>query len=314
MLKKLYYNMVIVFLKLISLLPLKVLYILAAILTPFFSHVISYRKKIIRENLSKSFPEWNQKQIQETMFAFYSYFTRLIVESIKMFSMNLESLEKHIKFKNPEILHDYYSKGQSVIVISAHFGNWEWILGLHNKIPHHSIGVYKPLNDKYFNDLMTNLRTKFKSSIVGMREIPKVLMKLKSEGIPSVSGYIADQSPVWEEIQYWTTFLNQNTPVYMGPEKLARKMAMAVVYFRMKVVSRGMYEVEIVPITDDASKTPEYEVTERHVKLLEDDIKLHPEFWLWSHRRWKLTKRREEEEALGIMRFEGQFKRKEYHA
>lgn len=310
MIKKVYYIIAIGLLKLISLLPLKSLYLIAEIMTPFFSRIISYRKKIIRENLSNAFPEWNEQKINETTLAFYSHFSVLIVESIKLFSMSLSDLEKHIKFQNPEILQEYYSKGKSVIVISAHLGNWEWILGLRNQIPHHSIGVYKPLNDKYFNERMTELRNKFKSSIVSMREIPKVLLNLEKDGVPSVSGYISDQSPVWEEIQYWTTFLNQNTPVYLGPEKLARKMSMAVVYFRMKVVSKGYYEVEIVPITDDASQTKKYEITEKHVKLLEADIIEHPEFWLWSHRRWKLTKRREEEESKGINRFEGQFKRK----
>lgn len=314
MLKKAYYATVFGLLKLVSLLPLKWLYVFAEIMTLFFSRIISYRKKIIRENLSKAFPDWTEQKIEETMLDFYSHFSVLIVESIKLFSMNLAELEKHIKFQNPEILQEYYSQGKPVIVISAHLGNWEWILGLRNQIPHHSIGVYKPLNDKYFNSRMTDLRNKFESSIVSMREIPKVLLKLKSEGVLSLSGYIADQSPVWEEIQYWTTFLNQNTPVYLGPEKLARKMSMAVVYFRMKVVSKGYYEVEIVPITDDASQTKEYEITDRHVKLLEADIIEHPEFWLWSHRRWKLTRRREEEEKKGIMRFEGQFKRKDSYA
>lgn len=314
MLRKIYKTIVFGFIKLISLLPLKVLYIIAAIITPILSSFICYRKKVITENLNNSFPDWDEKQIKKTTKAFYSYFAVMLLESIKVLSMNLASMEKHIKFQNPEILQQYYKKGKSVIVISGHIGNWEWTHGLRNEIPHESLIIYKPFSDKYFDKLITRARSKFNSSMVSMREVPRVLLKLKREGILSLSGYIADQSPIWDEVQYWTTFLNQNTPVYLGPEKLARKMNSAVIYFRMKVISRGKYEVEIVPITDQASKTKEYEITERHVKLLEEDIRKHPEYWLWTHRRWKLTKRREEEESLGEFRFDGQFKRKEGNA
>lgn len=314
MLRIIYKTIVFGFIKLISLLPLKVLYVLATIFTPILGSVISYRKKVIKENLHNAFPEWDEKQIKKTMKAFYSYFADMLVESIKVLSMNLTSLEKHIKFQNPEILQQYYKEGKSVIAISAHMGNWEWTHGLRNEIPHNCLIIYKPLSDIIFNKLITRARNKFNSSMVSMREIPRVLLKLKREGVPSLSGYISDQSPIWDEVQYWTTFLHQNTAVYLGPEKLARKMDTAVVYFRMKVISRGQYEVEIVPITDQGSKTEEYEITEKHVKLLEADIREHPEYWLWSHRRWKLTKRREEEESQGKFRFEGQFKRKEYDA
>lgn len=314
MIRKLYKIFVFGFIKLISLLPLKVLYILAAIITPVISSVISYRKETIKENLNNAFPDWDEKQIKKTMKAFYSYFAVMMVESIKVLSMNLASMEKHIKFQNPEIIKQYYKEGKSVIAISAHLGNWEWTHGLRNEIPHHCLIIYKPLSDKHFNNLITRARSKFNSSMVSMREIPRELLRLKREGIISLSGYISDQSPIWDEVQYWTTFMNQNTPVYLGPEKLARKMDTAVVYFRMKIISRGQYEVEIVPITDQASKTKEYEITEKHVKLLEADIRKHPEYWLWTHRRWKLTKRREEQESQGIFRFEGQFRKKEGNA
>ncbi len=314
MIKKIYHFIAFSLLKLVSLLPFKVLYILAAVISSFLNRIYNYRKKIILENFKNAFPEWSDQKQKMALKQFYKYFAIMLMESVKMFSMNLNTLEKHISFKNPEVLQDYFKKGKSVIVISAHYGNWEWLLGLRNEIPHHGMAIYKPLNDEYFNKLMTNARSSFNTSLVSMREIPKVLMKLKSEGIPSLSVYIADQSPVWQEIQYWTNFMNQMTPVYLGPEKLARKLDMAVVYFRMRVLSRGKYEVEIIPITDEAAKTAEYDITDRHVKLLEEDIKLHPEYWLWSHRRWKLTKKRMEEESQNNFRFEGQYKRKSTHA
>jgi len=314
MIKKIYHSIVFALLKLVSLLPLKILYFFASGIALILYYIIQYRRNIISENLKNSFPEWTEKKRKESLKNFYKYFATMVVESVKMFSMNLKTLEKHIKFKNPEILQEYFKQGKSVIVISAHYGNWEWLLGLRNEIPHHGIAVYKPLNDKYFNKLMTNARSSLNTSLISMREIPKVLMGLKRDGIASLSVYIADQSPVWEEIQYWTSFMNQMTPVYLGPEKLARKLDMTVVYFRMKVLSKGKYEVEIIPIAENAAETEEYEITDSHVRLLEEDIKSNPEYWLWSHRRWKLTKKRMLEESQNRFRFEGQFKRKSAHA
>ena len=124
--------------------------------------------------------------------------------------------------------------------------------------------------------------------------------------------YISDQSPVWEEIQYWTTFLNQLTPVYLGPEKIAREFGMAVVYLKMHILKRGYYEVEIIPVSEDASLENEYSITDRHVRLLQETIEEKPEYWLWSHRRWKLTRKREREEKQGKYRFEGQFIKKQH--
>lgn len=309
--KTIFYGITIVFLKLFSLIPLSVLYVFSRFLAFFLTYIFRYRKKIIWENLSKSFPEKTSAEITELQNSFYHYFAIMIAESIKMFSMNLETLEKHIKFTNPEILQKYYKENKSIVVISAHYGNWEWLLGLRNSIPHHAIAVYKSLNNKYFNRKMVNLRSRFKGQLINMREVPKVLMELKSKAVPSLTVFIADQSPVWEEIQYWTLFLNQNTPVYLGPEKLAKKLDMVVVYFRMKVVSKGNYEVEIVPISEDPKSVEDHIITDKHVKMLEEDIINAPEYWLWSHRRWKLTRKREEEEKIGRFRFSGAYKRKE---
>jgi KDO2-lipid IV(A) lauroyltransferase len=231
------------------------------------------------------------------------------MENIKMFNLPLAKLEKYIQLENPEILKNYYDQGVSVAVIAAHYGNWEWLLGLRKDVPHHSIGIFKSLNNKYFNRFFTRHRSEYGTEIVNMREVPRVLTRYFRNKQLTLTVYIADQSPVWEEIQYWTMFLNQLTPVYLGPAKLAGKFNMAIVYFRVKVKERNRYSVEAIPVCDNAAEMKETEITEKHLKLLEEDIRNNPEFWLWSHRRWKLTEKRMKQEKSGVFRFEGHWRK-----
>lgn len=296
--------------KLISFLPLKILYGLSFLISFVLNRIIHYRRAVIKRNIRTSFPNWDLKQQRKIRNAFYHNFSDILVESVKLLSINSEKLHEHIKFKNSEIIKEYYSQNRSVMLIAAHYGNWEWLSGLNFNIPYHSIAVYKSLKDNYFNRQLTKIRSATKTQLVSMREVPKLLFQLEKQEKRSISLFISDQSPVWEETQYWTNFMNQNTAVYLGPEKLARKFKMAVVYLRLHKVKKGYYEAELIPVCDDASKMKEFEITKKHISLLEEDIRNKPELWLWSHNRWKLTRRRKDEEAKGIFRFEGKVKRK----
>ena len=273
-------------------------------------YLIHYREKIILKNLRNAFPEKPEKEIRHIKRKFYRFFAKLIVENIKMFQLPLDKLQEYIRFKNPELLEGYYKAGKSVAVMAAHYGNWEWLLGLRNEIPHHPIAIYKTLNNKYFDTFFVKHRSDYQAEMVDMRKVPRILQKYVIMNIPTLPVFISDQSPVWEEIQYWTTFLGQHTPVYLGTEKLAAKLNMAVVYFRMIVEPKNRYMVEIIPISEDASLAEKYEITDRYFSLLEEDIRRAPEYWLWSHRRWKLTEKRASEEKTGNFRFEGNFRKK----
>ncbi len=264
---------------------------------------------MVLDNLRRAFPEKTEKQIHDTAKKFYHFFSDTVVETIKLFDLTPAQLSRRVRIINPEVLEEFFHKGRSVAAICAHYGNWEWLLGSRNQIPHHSLAVYKTLNNKLFNDLFLTLREKFNTELVSMRDIIRVLYVYEKRKTPVLTAFISDQSPVWEEIQYWTEFLNQQTPVYLGPEKLASQFKMAVVFLKMIPVKRGYYEIEVIPVTDDASKEHEHIVTEKHVALLEETIRENPAFWLWSHRRWKLTRKREREEQDGVFKFEGKFRK-----
>ena len=281
---------IIFLLKLTAFLPLPVLYFLSDCLYPIVFYIIRYRKKVVFHNLRNAFPEKSENEIRNLAKRFYRNFCDILIETIKMFHFTEQELARHIKYANPEILDDFYNKGKSVIVVAAHYGNWEWLAGLRTHSPFHIIAVYKPLNSRIFDKIMKQLRTRFGVEVVPMANILKSLLQQAEKNNLTLSCYISDQSPVKKEIQYWRTFLNQHTPVYLGLEKIARKTNQAVVFLCPEKIRRGYYRVHITPITETPSSMTLYEITEQHVKILEEAIRKEPSLWLWSHRRWKHSK------------------------
>ncbi|MCB8994632.1 MAG: lysophospholipid acyltransferase family protein [Bacteroidales bacterium] len=288
---------------LLSFLPMGVLYIIADILYFSLYRVFSYRLKVVRDNIDRSFPGKTSEEKARIEKAFYRHFADMLMESVKMIHLSPDSLAKRMKLLNPEILDKYRSEGRSIVAMGAHYGNWEWTLGIVKELNYMTLGVYKPLNDRRFNDFVNHTRARFGAVMVNMREVIRVLIKLQKQKVPSFNVFIADQSPVWEEIQYWTPFLNQLTAVYLGPEKIAKQFNMLVLYGKVRKISRGMYTIELIPLEENPQSSKEFEITRKFISILEENILEAPEYWLWSHRRWKLTRKRENEERKGNFRF-----------
>ncbi len=308
--KVLVFRMVYGLLRVFASLPLSVLYAISGPACFLMRRVFHYRRRVVFDNLRRAFPQKDEKEIHRIAGAFYHHLANLLVETIKVMDFSQDELSARIRFRNRELIDRYFEQGRSVVAVSAHYGNWEWLQGLAGEIRHHPVAVYKPLSDKRMNEIMNRQRSRFGAEMVSMRDIIRTLRRHHRQGRPTLTMFISDQSPVWEEIQYWTPFMNQLTPVYLGPEKIAREFGMAVVFFRMHVLGRGSYEVEIVPVCENAKAEKEFAITGKHVGILQETIEDNPGFWLWSHRRWKLTRKREREEARGRYKFEGQFIRK----
>ncbi len=277
---------------LLALLPLKILYILSDIIFPFTYYLLNYRKKTVMQNLKNSFPEKTDAELKILAKRFYRHFNDILLETLKLIHFTPEQLAQRIKLKNPEVLEDLYQRNKSVIAVFGHYNNWEWILGMNKMIPHHTMAIYKPFNNKYFNDYIIRLRNRFGVELVPMRKTLKTMLDYSKNGKLTLTGFIADQSPVWEETQYWTDFINQQTAVYLGIEKMAKKIDQAVVYFYQKKINRGRYEIEVIKLFDNPKETSPHEITEKHLRVLEKIIIAQPEYWLWTHRRWKLTPRK----------------------
>ncbi|GAA4206838.1 lysophospholipid acyltransferase family protein [Pedobacter jeongneungensis] len=290
MIKKGISRLGIFFLGVLSLFPLSVLYILAdgAYLLLYF--VFGYRRKVVRENLINALPDKPIKEIVNIEKRFYRYLASLIFEIVKMNSISKEEVEKRFIFKNKAQVQAYLDRGESVLICAAHYGNWEWGtlgIGLNFQADHYPI--YKPLTNPVFDSWFKKVRGRFGNKLIAMRQTMRALQA--SKGKPSIFSFGNDQAPSKDESHYWTTFMHQPSSVQLGIEKIAKRTGQPIFYFKINVLKRGFYSVDCVPLCLNPSETAEFEITELHTRYLEDMIREQPEYWLWSHKRWKYKPR-----------------------
>lgn len=271
-------------------LPINFLFKLSPLVYLLIYYIIPYRKQLVRKNISLSFPEYSEKDITVLSKKFYRHLSDNFIESMVAPFMKEEEMRQRYKITNPELCNTLYKKGKSISLLMAHYGNWEWSGILQRGLDHKLLAIYKPLHNKYFDKFFKDYRERFGLETVPMNMILRRLSEYQKENIPTLSYFLADQRPRWAQIQHWTTFLNQDTPVVLGPEKISKKMDMAVVFFKIIPVKRGYYEIEFQLLYEDAKSTMPYEITESYHKLLEKVIREKPEFWLWTHNRWKHEK------------------------
>ena len=274
------------FLAVLSLLPISVLYLLADTAYLLLYYVFQYRRQVVRENLLNSFPKKSLPQIIGIEKKYYRYLASLIFEVIKMSSISEKEIRKRFVFKNKEQVNEYLNKGQSVLVCSAHYGNWEWgTLGIGLNFSAHHYPIYKPLNNPIFDKWFRKIRSKFGNKLIPMRQTLRALQA--SKNTPSIFSFGNDQSPSVNELQHWQIFLNQPAYIQLGIEKIAKSTNRPIFYFKINIIKRGYYEVDCVPLCLNPAETEEFEITRLHTQFLEEMIKDNPPYWLWSHRRWK---------------------------
>jgi KDO2-lipid IV(A) lauroyltransferase len=274
---------------LVSFLPFWLLHIKSRGLYFWVYYVFGYRKKVVLENLRNSFPEKSEQEIRQIAKDFYKHFCDVIFEIIKLLTISKKQFLKRFEF-TPQavaVFNEFHSQNKSIVGVLGHCGNWEWAFPGHIYYFETLItAVYHPLSNKSFDALMLKLRGRHGGKLVAMRDLYRELLKLKQDNIPTTLGLISDQTPP-PESAYWTTFLNQDTPVFNGPEKLAKKFNYPVIYVSVMKTKRSCYSMDAVVITREPNKHPEGEISELHTKALERNIIAQPHTWLWSHRRWK---------------------------
>ncbi|MCB0608756.1 MAG: lipid A biosynthesis acyltransferase [Lewinellaceae bacterium] len=271
----------------LSLLPLRVLYVFSDLLFVILYHIAGYRKKVVMTNLRNSFPEKGDAELKRIAAKFYHHFCDMMIESIRIFSIPEQEAVRRCKVLNPEFLDAYAEKGTSLICVGAHYANWEMAaIGFNSQIRHWVVGIYSPLKNAYFDNLVQTSRTRYGTGIANRRHIPEFMDEHKDR--LTVYFFIGDQSPSSSEMkQYWTTFLHQETGVLLGAEKYAKLYNYPVVYILLRKVKRGYYTGEFVSVEDHPLEAEEFSITEKHVRILESEIRRQPEYWLWTHRRWK---------------------------
>jgi len=286
MIKKGLSRIVFFFLYLISLLPFWFLYFLSDIIFIILFYITGYRRKVVQENLRNSFPNKNQQDLNDIEKKYYSYLADLIVETVKMITISEKEVLRRINLTNPELIEKYYAEGRNLIAAVGHYCNWELCILRFSLIPQYEkIMVYKPLSNVESDNYYLKVRGRFGVTLVQMRSTLRKLTELRRSLTFTVLA--ADQTPVQHETQYYTRFLNQQTAVFQGIEKMAIMFNSVIVFGKIKRVKRGFYEYKFVTMVDEPKQTQPYEITNLYLKTLEDMINEEPQYWLWSHRRWK---------------------------
>lgn len=286
------YHIVLAVWYLLSLLPMCVHYVLSDILFWLLYGLLGYRKRVVRKNLSTSFPEKSKDELREIERGFYHFFCDYLAESIKLMTISRENLKRRMVFKGTELVDECLEQGQSCAVYLGHYCNWEWVTSLPMWLtPKAQCGqIYHPIENKDFDRLFLRLRQRLGAVCIPMQDTLRRMLEFRKEGQPVVIGFISDQKPHWVNIHHWVDFLHHDTPVLTGTERIARKMGHAVFYLDVQRIKRGYYEATIKLITRDPQKMADYELTDRYYQLLEESIMRAPEFWLWSHNRWSRTR------------------------
>lgn len=281
------------FLWTIAWLPLRVQFVFSDLFFLIIYYVVGYRKAIVRENLRNSFPEKDTKELRKIERQFYLHLCDSFVEWMYPLHRSAEEMKKHYSIANPEVLNDLYAKGKSVAGILGHYANWEYLSLLPVYIHHKVWAIHKPLKNRYFSELINGLRSKYGVHMVTAKDSFRTLVNESRAGETTLTYFLSDQSPQKSKIKYWTTFLNQDTPIFLGAEQIATKLDMAVVFFDCRKIARGKYELHFELLTEDPRSCAPNEITELHVRALERAIRKDPAWWLWSHRRWKHKKESE---------------------
>jgi len=275
----------------LSLLPFWCLYLISDFLYLLIFKIFGYRKRVVYENLRNSFPEKDADEIHAIAKKFYRYFPDLLVESIKMASISAKEVRERIELLNPEEVYRHIDAGRSVIGVTAHYCNWE--LAIHSlslMMDTPELIIYKPLNNKVFNTVHNKIRTRFGATMVPMKQILRHIVKLKNQ--PHISMFVSDQTPTYQDSDYFMEFLNQDTLVFTGTERIARLTKNPVLYCEIRrKAKRGYYFCKFTTLVENPDAYTEHAITHLQNQFTEQIIRDEPAYWLWSHRRWKRKRR-----------------------
>lgn len=275
------------FLWLISLLPFRLLYVFSDVLYIIIYHIIGYRKKTVNANLKLVFPNKSNEERLVITKKFYHHLCDMMVEAIKSMTISETAIKKRFTFKNLDLIYDLEKKNRSIIMMCAHYGSWEWIFVLQKYVNHKGYAVYKRLRNTYFDKLVRRIRAKYDSYLITTKETVPTLMRAKVNKELVISGLVSDQSPKAKKALHWNEFMGIKVPVHTGAEIIAKRLDMSVLFFKVKRIRRGYYEATFESLALDPKAHENYEISDEFLKRVETQIKEAPEYYLWTHKRWK---------------------------
>lgn len=276
------------FLWLISRLPFWLFYKISDLVFILVYHIIGYRKKIVTENLELVFPEKSSEEIKTITRKFYGHMCDMFLEMIKSISISNNQLKQRFTFTNLEEIERIRKMDKSIIVMCGHYASYEWANSIQlYDIDYKGFGIYKKIKNKYFDKLAKDIRARFNAELISSSEtIGKIILNQR-EGLRGIYFMVSDQSPKLNRAKFWTEFMGSTVPVFMGAEKLATKLDIAVVYLQVEKLKRGYYQATFITISDNPKEEPAFKITGSYLTELEKQIRKAPEYYLWTHKRWK---------------------------
>jgi KDO2-lipid IV(A) lauroyltransferase len=278
---------------LISILPFPLLYLFSDFVCFLVYRVFGYRKKVVRENIAMALPHLTVKERLKIEANFYSHMCDMFLEMVKTMSISQKEMEKRFRFTNLDVYRDLEKKGKSIALLCAHYASYEWAVSMNYHITFEGYGVYKKINNKYFDKLIKDIRSKFNATLLSTRETIPTIEKNAKTGHLGVFGLASDQSPQASKATHWAPFMGIEVPVHTGAEMLAKRFDMNVIFLKNKKVKRGYYEATFELMADNPKEVPDFGISDEFLRRVEKQIHEDPQYYLWTHKRWKHRRKKE---------------------
>ena len=275
----------------ISILPFRILYLVSDGVYVLLYHLIGYRKKTVTQNLKLVFPEKNKTEIAAIQKAFYRHLSDMFLEMAKTMTISNKELKRRFKVTNPEEFKRLESLNKSIILIFGHYASWEWSIVLQNHVNFRGFAVYKRLANRHFDKLVRDIRSKFNTTLISTSDTINIINENEGKGIKSIIGFLSDQSPKLTKEVYWHEFMGINVPCFTGAERLAKKLDLTTAYLKVTKVKRGFYEAEVITLAENSKDYKDYQLTDMFLAEVEKQIKEVPQYYFWTHKRWKHRKK-----------------------
>jgi len=272
---------------LISKLPFRLLYALSDLIYVIIYYIIGYRKKTVKSNIALALPHLSEKERLTIEKKSYRHLCDMFLEMIKTMSITRKEIDERFTFSNLDVYLDLEKKGKSIAVMIAHYASYEWVISMNRIITFEGFAIYKKIRNPYFDKMVRDIRSKFQAHLITTKETIDVIQKNTTEGRLSVYGFAGDQSPKSNKAFHWTMFMGVEVPVHTGAEMLAKRFDMNVIFLKVKKVKRGFYEATFEVLSEDVRSVPDYQISDMFVERVEQQILEAPEFYLWTHKRWK---------------------------
>lgn len=280
--------MVIFLCRLIAHIPLNVMYRMSDAMYPFMRYILQYRRKVVRTNLRNSFPEMEQRELNKIEKGFYRHLCDCIMETIKLLHISDKEMERRVIVHNTYLIEEIASEGHPIVVFLGHYGNWEWVQEITRRysLPKVSGEIYRPISSRVFSRLMKCIRSRYSTVLIPQKSAVRTIIKMKQEYDTFLIGFISDQRPIRRSLNHWTRFLNQESPYMVGGEEIGKHIGASFLYLDIEKPRRGQYIMTVKKMSPPQSDE-EYPYTLLYLQMLEATIRRAPQYWLWTHKRWK---------------------------